>query len=355
MDDVTLLATGPMFEETHWKLKDMMERADGTFEWSESHNSPFELTKLALMNFAPRHSNNTPLMIEHARLGRTTIVKATNSYQFLGVLFDPKFRWKAQHKKATRSVETWINLVKRLTHTASGVSARGMRQLYLIITVPKITYAAEVWYTLPHKPKATSTRRTGSVTFTNKIQSAQQKATITMLGAMGTTAGDTLNAHALIPPPHLLFSKALTRSATRLVSLPNFHPLYKPTRHCLKQTARQHTSPIDTLLRTTNIKPRTYKTILPAHRCCNYEPLAHIHIDNDRTKTIANAKAITGLAAYMDGSGTDGKIGAAAILMLNDTVLKTVQYRLGTDTEHTVYEVEMTAVILALHLLMQVE
>ena len=41
--------------------------------------------------------------------------------------------------------------------------------------------------------------------------------------------------------------------------------------------------------------------------------------------------------------------------MLNDTVLKTVRYRLGTETEHTVYEAEITAVILALHLLMQVE
>ena len=70
---------------------------------------------------------------------------------------------------------------------------------------------------------------------------------------------------------------------------------------------------------------------------------------------VANAKAITGLAVYTDGSGTNKKIGAAAVLMLNDMELKTLQYRLGTETEHTVYEAEITAVILALHLLMQVE
>ena len=37
--------------------------------------------------------------------------------------------------------------------------------------------------------------------FTNKIQMVQRKATITMLGAMGTMEGDILNAHTLIPPP----------------------------------------------------------------------------------------------------------------------------------------------------------
>ena len=201
VDDVTLLATGPTFVETHEKLKSMMERTGGAFNWSESHNSPFELTKLALMNFAPRHTNDTPLTIHHAKMNRTTTVKAATTYRFLGVLFDPKLRWKAQREKAARSATTWINLVKRLSRTASGVSAGGMRQLYLAVAVPKITYAAEVWYTLPHKSKPSNLKRTGSITFTNKIQTAQRRAAITILGAMGTTAGDVLNAHALIPPP----------------------------------------------------------------------------------------------------------------------------------------------------------
>ena len=274
------------------------------------------MTKLALMNFAPRSSNDMPLMVTDARTSRTTTVKAANSYRFFRVLFDPKLRWKAQHECAAHLVEMWINLVKRLARTALGISASSMRQLYLAIAVLKIMYAAEVWYTLPHKPKESSLKRMGLVALTNRIQTAQQKAMIRMLGAMGTTAGDVLNAHSMVPPPHLLFLKVLTRSTTRIVTLPDFHPLYRPTRHCLKRTAKRHTSPLDILFRTMNVKPKTCETILPARRCRNYELLANVHIDNNRSKAIANAKAITGLAAY-----TDGKIGAAAVLMLSDTEL----------------------------------
>ena len=355
VDDVALLAMGPTFEEAHRKLRDMMERRGGAFDWSTNHNSPFELTKLALMNFAPRSSNNIPLTATNAKTGRVTTVKAANTYRFLSILFDPKLRWKAQHERAAHSAETWINLVKRLARTASGISAGGMRQLYLAIAVPKITYAAEVWYTLPHKPKESSLKCTGSVALTNRVQMAQQKAMIKLLGAMGTTAGDVLNAHAMVPPPHLLFLKALTRSAMRVVSLPDFHPLYRPTRHCLRRTAKRHTSPLNILFRTTNVKPKAYETILLARRHRNYELLANVHIDDDRSKAITNAKAITGLAAYTDGSGMDGKVGAAAVLMLSNTELRSLQYRLGTERDHTVYKAEIMVVILAIHLLMQVE
>ena len=201
VDDMALLVTGSTFTETHQKLKNMMERPGGAFNWSETHNSPFELTKLALINFSPKSTDNTALTIKHDRTNRTSTVKAVNAYRFLGVLFDLKLKWKAQHEKAAQSAEVWINLVKRLACTASGVSANGMRQLYLAVAAPKMTYAAEIWYTLPHKPTATSEKRTGSVKFTDHLHSTQRKAAISLLGAMSTTAGDVLNAHTLIPPP----------------------------------------------------------------------------------------------------------------------------------------------------------
>ena len=354
VDDVALLATGPDFDTAHRTLKDMMERPGGAFDWSRSHNSPFELNKLALMNFSPKGVNDTPLTIARGGPNGNTTVKAMTTYRFLGVLFDPKLKWKAQHEKAARSAVAWINLVKRLARTSSGVSASGMRQLYLAVAAPRMTYAAEVWYTLPHKPAADHTRRTGSVKFTKEIQSAQRRAVITMLGAMRTTAGDVLNAHALIPPPHLLFLKELTRSATRLLALPSFHPLYKPTQQCLKRTTKRHSSPMHILFRTTGVRKMPYETILPARRRRDYETLAHIHIDNDRTRATEHAKTITGLAAWTDGSGLDGKIGAAAIVTLNGTKLRNLRYHLGKETDHTVYEAEIIAVILALHILMEI-
>ena len=136
---------------------------------------------------------------------------------------------------------------------------------------------------------------------------------------------------------------------------PSYHPLYKPTQQTLRRTAKRHSSPLHVLFRTTGIKPRTYETILPARRRRDYEMLADVHIEGDRTKAIDDAKAFRGLAAYTDGSGLEGKIGAAATLTLFGTELSTLRYQLGRETDHTVYEAEIVAVILALHILLQVE
>lgn len=102
------------------------------------------------------------------------------------------------------------------------------------------------------------------------------------------------------------------------------------------------------------VKLSYYETILPMWRQQNYEMLTHVNIDDDRMTAIAKANNIKGLAVYTDGSGCGENIGVAVILMANRVELKKLQYRLGTEKQHTVYEVEMLAVILVLHLLTQV-
>ena len=111
VDDVALLATGNMFQETYARITDMMTCPNGAFNWSESHNSQFELTKLAIMNFSPRHTNDTPLTLTHPLSNSITTIRPTLIYKFLGILFDPKLRWNAQTERATRLAEAWINLV----------------------------------------------------------------------------------------------------------------------------------------------------------------------------------------------------------------------------------------------------
>jgi len=354
VDDVALLATGDNIEETHAKLADMMARPRGAFDWSESHNSQFELSKLALMNFSPKPQPDIPLTISHPRTNRSTTIKPVRTYRFLGILFDPKLNWTAQTEKAARTAEAWINLVRRLARTSTGISAKGMRQLYISIAIPKMSYAAEVWFTLPHKANETSKKRTGSVKFTQKIQSAQRRATITMLGAMRTTAGDVLNAHANIPPPHLLFLKVLIRSATRLAALPDCHPLYKHVQRAIKKPVKRHRSPLHLLLITTGIQPKRYETLLPARRRRNYQILANVHIEEDRDTAIEYANNIPGVAIFTDGSGYKKRAGAAAVMKINGKET-TLRYHLGMLTEHTVYEAEIIAVTLALHMLGKVK
>ena len=152
-------------------------------------------------------------------------------------------------------------------------------------------------------------------------------------------------------PPHLLFLTTLNRSARRLVTLPNSHPLYKPSQLAVKRKAKRHRSPLHTLFFTTGIRLKNYEVILPTRRRRNYQMLGDIHIDTDRETAIAKANRLTGAVVYTDGLGHDGKIGAAAVLMADGMEIQTLRYHLGSETEHTVYEAEAITVILALHML----
>ena len=51
VDNSMMLATGDSHDICHVKLQDMMENSGGGFDWSFMHNSPFKLSKTALMNF----------------------------------------------------------------------------------------------------------------------------------------------------------------------------------------------------------------------------------------------------------------------------------------------------------------
>ena len=84
VDDTILIATAKSFEETHKILEEMMTCAGGAMDWADEHNSKFELTKLALMDFTHRNkkSTRTPLKIEN------TVVKPTSSAKYLGVYLD---------------------------------------------------------------------------------------------------------------------------------------------------------------------------------------------------------------------------------------------------------------------------
>ena len=98
VDDCAFVAVADTLDETHTILKDMMERADGGLEWSHSHNSPFELSKLAVMDFACTANDipSAPLTIDRTNLdGSLTShsIAAVDKYKYLGVVFDPKLKW----------------------------------------------------------------------------------------------------------------------------------------------------------------------------------------------------------------------------------------------------------------------
>ena len=52
VDDTMILAIGDTIGQCHSKLKDMVERPGGGFEWSYAHNLLFELLKTYIYEFS---------------------------------------------------------------------------------------------------------------------------------------------------------------------------------------------------------------------------------------------------------------------------------------------------------------
>jgi hypothetical protein len=67
VENALLMATANTFEEAHQILASMMMRQNSIIEWSKSHNSPLEYSKLALIDFAHQNSGKPrpPLHLPH--------------------------------------------------------------------------------------------------------------------------------------------------------------------------------------------------------------------------------------------------------------------------------------------------
>ena len=166
-------------------------------------------------------------------------------------------------------------------------------------------------------------------------------------------AGDMLEAHANLLPIDLLFRKVTFRAAARIASLPPAHPLSSPARKASKRFVQHHHSPLHNLFELLNIDPHVVEPISPVHHRSNYTPAFITSIPLDKPTALAQAinNHNTKVSMYCDGSGYEGGIGASAVLYINSIERHSLQYHLGLDTEHTVYEAEIAGLLLALHLL----
>jgi len=89
VDDTAYITVGKSFEETHAKLKDMMEHPNGAFQWSREHNSKFEVSKFTLMDFSRNQLRERPTLTI-----QSTQIKPAEHHRFLGILVDHELTWK---------------------------------------------------------------------------------------------------------------------------------------------------------------------------------------------------------------------------------------------------------------------
>ncbi|KAG5219496.1 RNA-directed DNA polymerase from transposon X-element [Salix suchowensis] len=95
VDDVTFIAEANTIKGAHRKLKNMMTRQHGAYEWSANHNSRFEAGKLRVMNFTPRQVEHPVLTLLDKEVVRET------SYRILGIIIDEHLQWREQTAAAS--------------------------------------------------------------------------------------------------------------------------------------------------------------------------------------------------------------------------------------------------------------
>jgi ribonuclease HI/exonuclease III len=355
VDDIALIAVGDSFEESTGKLEQLMTKEGGGLEWSREHNSNFETSKSVVLHLTRRTQPDPADEGAHIPLARPQLfiqgqlIREVTNFKYLGAILDAQLRWNEQTQRVTANATKWLLQFRRLTRPSTGVSSKLMRQLYLAVALPKITYGLQVWYVPPTKPVG-ATRNTGSVGVLKSLQKLQRIATLAITGAMRTTPTDLLDAHAGALPMELALLKICHKAAVRLLTLPTTHPLHSLVQSAVRSLPAKHPSAIDNLLRIFQLARTKVEPISPINEGLHVAPRFLTEISASREQSIENEKQDgADFKVFTDGSDHDGGVGAAAVMYKKGwpRPIAHLKTYLGPTTEHNSYEAEVVGGILA--------
>ena len=349
VDDAILIATATTFPQAHDILADMMTRPGGAIEWSNNHNSRFEFSKLALIDFAHRNSKKPrcPLIMPDIT------IEPTASTKYLGVYVDQHLSWNTHIAHAVKKGTNWSTQIRRVTAPSWGLTPKHARKMFISVAIPKILYAVDIWGT-PKEIETMEARKKGISMASAKLTSTQRAGAIAITGCLRTTPTDILDMHAKLLPIHLEMDKQCHRAATRIATLPQAHPLHKPAKKCAARAVKRHASPLHKLMSVYGVRPSDTESIRAAPRnpATSHKRPFTVSIPADKeASTMEDKQATEVVKVYTDGSSQDGKVGAAAVLKRADQPTRKLHFHLGPSTHHTVHEAELIGILLGLHLI----
>ena len=330
-------------------MKDMMTRAGGAVEWSIKHNSKFEFSKLALIDFAHRNSKKERRSLT---LPNVTI-EPSRSTKYLGVYLDQHLSWNMHVAYTVKKGATWSSQIRRVVAPTWGLTPNHARKMYISVALPRILYAVEVWG-VPRPLEGLEANKKGTSQAISRLTSVQRAGAIAVTGGLRTTPTDVLDHHAFLLPIHLEIDKICHRAATRIATLPPAHPLHDPAKKCTSRRVKRHKSPLHQLMQTYNVRPQDVESITPAPRnpALTHKRPFTISISNSKDDSVReDSQATEKVKVYTDGSAQDGKVGAAALLIRPGQPNRKLHFHLGSITQHTVHEAELVGLMLGLHLI----
>jgi ribonuclease HI len=280
-----------------------------------------------------------------------TELEPSTEVRVLGVILDPALRWNPQIRAVEAKAASQIKALRSITGSTWGSSMTEMQRVYATVVRPSLTFGCNTWYT----PKGLPGHRKGLV---NKLQSIQGKCLRIAAGAYRATATEALEVETFTPPIDLYMETQVARTTLRL-------------RSCKSRAVEEHAkrriglderrgrgrppkpppTPGELRLRwvenqvgdVSNLEERQ-----PYIRPPWYSP-PQITIDGTKEEAIKRLKEKTPdtLRVFTDGSGIDGRLGAAAATEDNATLTS-----MGYTDDAQVYHAELVGVLNALHMLL---
>ena len=349
VDDALLLTVADSFVQAHQMLANMMIRQKGVIDWSKSHNSPLEYSKLALIDFA--HQNSTKPRSQLHLPHRT--VDPAASAKYLGVYFDQNLNWSTQLAHVTEKGSKWAAQIKRAARPSWGITPKYARKLYISVALPKILYAIDIWCTPPRNTTEGPATK-GSAAAIRQITKVQRAGTLAITGGLRTSPTDALDACAYTFPAEKLIEKWCYNAALRLTSLPPEHPLHKPIKASANRNIKKHRAPLHNLMQTYKLSPDTMAKIHTAAQnpLKTSSPPFRVSIASSKEESKTESEnAPEAVKIFTDGSLINDKVGAAAVLTKPGQTPRVLHLHLGSATKYTIHDAELVGLLMGAYLI----
>ena len=195
-DDITIVACGNTSNEIRRKLQEYLRIFE---KWTEEWGLLINPQKCVVQHFTKNNRELYPIL----RLkGRTLVYK--KDHKLLGMIFDsPKLTWKNHIEYLIRDCKKRLDVMKVLSSSVWGSTAKTLRMLYITYIRSKIDYGC-LLYSM------------GNERMLEKLEVVQNKALRYILGARNTSPILSLQAEAHIPPLKLHRGYLLVKQYVKL-------------------------------------------------------------------------------------------------------------------------------------------
>ena len=198
---------------------------------------------------------------------------------------------------------------QRLTKVQKGVLAKYMRWFFISVAIPRMMYAADL-FLVPGSGISKGTRG-----FISKLAKIQRQAALHITSALRSTPMDAIDACADVLPFHLLVEKLTYSAATRLVTLPQYHPLGRHMAQAARRYVKSHHAPLHEIMHAFKLNLADFESIKPCTGGIKDDHTFTIHILGSKEEAKKAVEADQSeVVVFSDGSVHEGGIGAAAVL-----------------------------------------